>query len=270
MMNHIAIHSVPRSGSSWLGEIINSSPSVAYAFQPLFSYKFKGRLSATSTRNDINSFYEDLKTTEDGFVTQIEGRQAGIKPQFDKSYITHVAYKEVRYHFILDNLLRQNPNQKVIALVRHPLSVLSSWKNAPKEFRADLGWTFEKEWKSANLKNQNKPEEYFGFDRWKETTLLFKKLALQYSDKVKLVFYSDLLRDTEIITKDIFDFLELDFASQTRHFITQSMQKEVLDTYSVFKSKQETDRNYLKHIPDWISREVIDDCDVSGLREFLL
>jgi hypothetical protein len=270
MMNHIAIHSVPRSGSSWLGEIINSSPAVAYAFQPLFSYKFKGRLSATSTHNDIKCFFEDLKSTDDDFVTQIEGKKAGIKPQFSKSEITNVAYKEVRYHFILDNLLRQNPSQKVIALVRHPLAVLSSWKNAPKEFRGDLGWTFADEWQEAILKNQNKPEEYFGYNRWKETALQFKRLSLQYPDKVKLVFYSDLLRETEIITKDIFDFLKLDFTSQTQQFVAQSIQKEVVDTYSVFKQKQENDNSYLKHIPAWISEEVMSDCKNIGLHEFLI
>lgn len=41
MMHKIAIHSVPRSGSTWLGEILNSSANVKYCFQPLFSYKFK-------------------------------------------------------------------------------------------------------------------------------------------------------------------------------------------------------------------------------------
>ncbi|MEP1446570.1 MAG: sulfotransferase domain-containing protein [Paraglaciecola sp.] len=269
-MNHIAIHSVPRSGSSWLGEIINSSPQVKYAFQPLFSYKFKGRLSTASTLKEIDSFYQDIEVTEDDFVTQIAGRQAGIKPLFTKSQITHVAYKEVRYHYVLDNLLRQNPAQKVIALVRNPLSVLSSWKNAPKEFRADLGWSFENEWKEANLKNQQKPEEYFGFDRWKETTLLFKRLTAQYPDKVRLIFYSDLVSNTEAIVKDIFNFVELDYSSQTQQFVAQSIKKEVVDTYSVYKQKQGTDNSYMGNISTKIIEDVNRNCEVAGLGEFLL
>ncbi len=40
-MNNIVIHSVLCSGSSWLGEIINSSPNVLYQFQPLFSHEFQ-------------------------------------------------------------------------------------------------------------------------------------------------------------------------------------------------------------------------------------
>ena len=269
-MKHLAIHSVPRSGSSWLGEIINSSPAVKYAFQPLFSYKFKGRLSESNTLDEINSFYEALRLTEDAFVTQIEGRREGIKPLFPKGKITHIAYKEVRYHYVLDNLLRHNPAQKVIALVRNPLSVLSSWKNAPKEFRADLGWVFEQEWKTAKLKNQNKREEYFGFERWKESTLLFKKLALQYPNKVKLVFYSNLLRDTETTIQKTFNFLELEFTSQTKQFLKHSMQTEVTDTYSVFKAKPETDQDYLKHLPDTIIKRVTDECKSAGIGDFLL
>ena len=37
----ISIHGVPRSGTSWLGQILDSSPKVRYKFQPLFSYAFK-------------------------------------------------------------------------------------------------------------------------------------------------------------------------------------------------------------------------------------
>lgn len=267
-MNHIAIHSVPRSGSSWLGEIVNSSPSVSYAFQPLFSYKFKGLLNAKSSRKEIHSFYNDIMKTEDKFVTQLDDRKLGIKPDFEKGEISHIAYKEVRYHYILENLLEQNPNQKVIGLVRNPLAVLSSWKNAPREFRTDLGWDFDCEWKYATSKNLNRPEEYFGFERWKETAILFKILASKFPNKFKMVFYTDLMSDTENVTRDIFDFLELDFGLQTQNFIMQSLQKDVLNTYSVFKKKQNADNSYLKNISAAIIGEVRSTCRENGLSEF--
>lgn len=268
-MKHIAIHSVPRSGSSWLGEIINSAPSVAYAFQPLFSYKYKGALNATSTSEEIENFYKNIEKTDDNFITQFDDRQSGIKPSFKKTSISHIAYKEVRYHYILENLLVRNPMQRVVGLVRNPLSVLNSWKNAPREFRTDLGWKFESEWKHANLKNMNKPEEYFGFERWKETALLFKRLEAAFPDKFKLVYYSDLLTTTEVITRDIFNFLELDFEAQTQDFISQSIQKEISGTYSVFKKRQNTDNNYLNNLPEAIIDEVSLECINSGLESFL-
>ena len=57
MMHKIALHSVPRSGSTWLGEILNSSENVKYCFQPLFSYKFKNFLDERSSKDDINNFF---------------------------------------------------------------------------------------------------------------------------------------------------------------------------------------------------------------------
>ena len=46
----VAIHGVPRSGTSWIGEIINSSPNVLYKFQPLFSYALKDFLTTFSKK----------------------------------------------------------------------------------------------------------------------------------------------------------------------------------------------------------------------------
>ena len=42
----ILITGVARSGTSWIGQIIDSSPEVVYRFQPLFSYAFKGFLDS--------------------------------------------------------------------------------------------------------------------------------------------------------------------------------------------------------------------------------
>ena len=44
----VAIHGVPRSGTTWLGSIFDSSPNVIYRNQPLFSYAFKSYLSEHS------------------------------------------------------------------------------------------------------------------------------------------------------------------------------------------------------------------------------
>jgi hypothetical protein len=35
------ISGAARSGTSWLGQILDSSPDVAYRFQPFFAYAFK-------------------------------------------------------------------------------------------------------------------------------------------------------------------------------------------------------------------------------------
>src|SRR5690606_410177 len=164
-MKRIAIHSVPRSGSTWLGNIFNSHPKVAFKYQPLFSYTFKNALDEKSTKNDILNFYKNINNSNDNFINQKEGIVKGIIPEFIKRPpLTHCCYKEVRYHNILENLLEKDSTIKVIGLIRNPLSVIYSWLNAPKEFRKDLDWRVSEEWRYAPKKNLNKPEEFNGYE----------------------------------------------------------------------------------------------------------
>lgn len=266
-MQKIAIHSVPRSGSSWLGEIINSSPEVSYAYQPLFSYEFKSALDENSSLSSIDQFYKNLSLSNNDFITQSQDRKEKLKPIFEKSTITHIAYKEVRYHYILENMLIQDPNQKVIGLIRDPLAVLKSWKNAPREFRVDLKWDFEKEWNFAKLKNEEKKEEYFGFEKWKETATYFEKLKNTYPDNFLCVFYSDLLNDTESEVFRIFEFLNIPITKQTLNFIKESKTKEKVGTYSVYKNKPSI--NHSASLPENIVKAVKNDCSRLGLSKYI-
>lgn len=269
-MKKIAIHSVPRSGSSWLGEIINSSEHVHYAFQPLFSYSLKSALNDRSPLKDIDDFYNNILISKDEFIGQHHERKAGTKPNFKKTDASHIAYKEVRYHYVIENLIKQDPQQKVIGLVRNPLSVLSSWKNAKREFRADLGWDFNNEWKYAELKNQEKKEEYFGYEKWKETALLFKHLSEKYPSNFHLINYNDLLLNTFKEVEDLFQFLELRLTSQTIDFLNESEREEVMGTYSVFRKKSNNnDDSWKKHIPKPIELAIRQDVKISNLSEFV-
>jgi len=267
-MNKIAIHSVPRSGSSWLGEIVNSSPCVNYLYQPLFSYAFKAALSEHSTAADIDAFFDSISKTDDEFVLQSVDREHCRKPRFKKRRITHIAYKEVRYHHILENMLRAHPTVKVVGLVRNPLSVLASWYEAPREFRKDLGWTIEEEWRSAHRKNERKQEEYFGFKKWKEATLLFERLAETYGNRFFLITYARLLSDTEAAVSDLFAFLELEFGRQTQQFLVDSSAGEVDGAYSVFRD-QASDDKWRGILPQRIINNVNAECRSEGLEQYL-
>ena len=166
-MKKVAIHSVPRSGSTWLGQIFNSHPDVAYRYQPLFSYAFKDRLNDHSTMEEIRKFFEELSLSQDKFLLQIEeGSLSNKYPVFEKNLPpTHVVYKEVRYHHIVENLLKQDNEILVIGLVRNPMAVMHSWLKSPREFRRDLGWDVMEEWRSGASKNAGKIEEFYGFDK---------------------------------------------------------------------------------------------------------
>jgi hypothetical protein len=267
-MKRIAIHSAPRSGSTWLGSIFDSSPEVAYKYQPLFSYALKSFLSENSDIIRIDNFFERLTLIEDDFIDQKESKEKGIIPKFIKGDITSIVYKEVRYHHIINNLLCKDDGIKIIGLVRNPLSVLSSWYSAPREFRKDLGWNYDEEWRHAQSKNQNRIEEFYGFEKWREVTLLFEKLKREFPERFYLLKYSDLLNSTNSVVKEIFNFCDIKLTDQTLEFISNSKSKNLDDPYSVYKNKK-LDDNWKTILPKNIIDTVLEELDSTLLEQYL-
>lgn len=265
-MKKVAIHSVPRSGSSWLGSIFDSHPNVAYRFQPLFSYSHKGKLSTVSSYLDIEDFFNQILYTSDNFVLQKSSKEDNRVPTFLKKKSTHIIYKEVRYHHILENLLNQEIEIKVLGLIRNPFAVINSWLNAPKEFRIDLDWEIQKEWRNAPMKNMNKQEEYNGYNKWKEACFLFLKLKKEYPDQFYLISYDHLLSDTVNEVKQLFEFCNLEYTKQTDDFIKQSTASQSSDAYSVFKKKSD-DTGWKKTLPVFIENAIKEDEEFIKLNE---
>lgn len=267
-MKKVAIHSVPRSGSSWLGEIFNSSPNVAYRFQPLFSYAFKGRIDEQSTAGQIERFFDDIGRSNDDFIGQREKRESGRMPVFRKDHIECVAYKEVRYHNVLERMLAVTSDVRVVGLLRNPLSVVDSWLRAPREFRGDLGWVPREEWRFAPKKNEGRPEEYHGYEKWKEAAHLFHALERAHPDRFRRVVYADLLADTPRIVADLFDWAELEFGPQTRDFVAESREHTVDDAYAVYRADARDDR-WREGLDREIVRDIVRDLRGTPL-EYLL
>ena len=265
-MIKIAIHSVPRSGSSWLGSIFDSSPKVAYRFQPLFSFTHKNQLNENSTFEDINIFFRDIFLTKDHFVLQKKEKENKKIPSFDKKNISHIVYKEVRYHHILENLLDEDLEVKIIGLIRNPFSVISSWLKAPKEFKKELGWKVEEEWRNAPNKNLDKPEEFNGYEKWKEIAFLFLKLQKLYPERFYLLSYEDLLTNRVAEVKKLFKFSGIDYTIQTAQFLNNSSMVNHKDAYSIFKVKT-SDTNWKQELPSYITEEIKSDHDFKLLNK---
>lgn len=259
-MEQIAIHSVPRSGSTWLGAIFDSHPNVTYKLQPLFSYALKGFLTPQSSKYDIENFFNKLEGYVDDFMDQKEGKERGIIPIFEKCCSSAVVYKEVRYHNILENLLYRHPSVKVVGLIRNPLSVISSWLKAPKEFRLEQGWTANDEWRFARKKNLDKPEEYNGFEKWKEVAHLFDILAVKFPNRFCLINYSDLLENTVDSVDKLFSFCGLSVPQQTLDFLVSSTMSQQKDAYSVYRSKKKDD-DWKLNLPSNIAYDILNDRD---------
>lgn len=235
-MKKIAIHGVPRSGTTWLGSIFDSHPAVNYSFQPLFSFRFKDFLNETSSKPDIDNFFDKISQIDDDFLAQTAQRSLGLVPYFEKE-IPHkcIAYKEVRYHQILHNLFEKDTELFGVFIIRDPIEVLTSWINAPKEFNPE--WKIEDEWDNASKKNLNKSEEFYGFLRWMEASRIFDALSKKYPDRVSLVNYAELCTDTDKIIANLFQRIGLTPSSQTHSFLRRSRAKTVSHPYSVFKSE---------------------------------
>lgn len=267
MIKRVAIHSVPRSGSSWLGEIFNSAREVKYCYQPLFSYALKDYLHQDMEKDTVDSFFEACLDTNDSFICQFEARKSGKLPFFEKTAeVTHVIYKEVRYHNILSKLIDTDPAVKVILLVRSPLSVVSSWLQAPREFRSE--WDMQQEWRHAALKNAGKPEEFNGFKKWIEATRIFFDLKQKAPDRVLIVEYRDLLLHTETIVKSLFNFVELKYEDVTSRFISEASSTEDHDHYSVFRLAQ-ADEKWKEVLHPNVVDEIRDETRKAGFERFL-
>lgn len=235
----ITIHGVPRSGTSWLGSIFDSSPEVIYKFQPLFSYAFKDRINLQSTKKEIEVFFQKLYSCKDDFICQQDKIEKGICPNFK---IKHerppvLVFKHVRYHYLIPYFLELFDNIKVIGIVRNPCAVLNSWHLAPKEFLPE--WNFLEEWRFGQKKNKFRPEEYYGFHRWKEATKLFLEMQKKFSNKFCFIRYENLVKNLPLEVYKLFKYCKLKVTPQTKKFLKDTQLKNIDDSYSVFKGEKD-------------------------------
>lgn len=262
----VTIQSVPRSGSSWLGQIFKSSPHVEFRFQPLFSYAFKGAVKPDSSRAEILDFFEGILRTTDDFILQRDDYHVEYPDLADRTAVTHLVMKEVRYNHVVRHMLRQLPELKLVGLVRHPCAVLDSWIHAPREFKPE--WSVEEQWRSGALKNQGRPEEFFGFDKWKEVAAMFLQLERRFPGQVHVVRYADLNDDTESTVRTLFDFCALPYGPATAAFIASSKSKQVNDANSVYRMARKDDA-WRNRLPGAIAEAVISELEGGELARFL-
>lgn len=265
-MKKVAIFGPPRSGTSWLSHIFNSHPNVVLRFQPLFSYGHKEALSASSSREEIQGFFQAILNSADPFTLMEAESQKGY-PSFKKSpNLTHLVFKETRYLQVVENLLQTGGDVVVVGIIRDPLATLASWVGAPKEFSSD--WDVREEWRLAPKKNGGRAEEYFGFERWKEVATNFLRFETLYSDRFRLIRYAALNQSPGSVISDLFRFCDLALLPQVDEFIHQSRSRQDDDAYSVYRLPSD-DSRWKGVLPDDIVDAVIRELDPSPLREFV-
>tara|TARA_R110002049_G_scaffold270669_2_gene447683 strand:+ start:3524 stop:4330 length:807 start_codon:yes stop_codon:yes gene_type:complete len=264
--NKIGMFGVPRSGTSWLSQIFNSHPKVAFRYQPLFSYTHKGRLTENSTKEQISDFFDEILNSQDEYVMMKTESQKGNPTFLKDNNPSYVMFKETRYLQVVENILLRCSDVKIIGLVRNPLATMASWVKAPREFYPD--WDVLDEWRFAPSKNQGKVEEYFGFEKWKQVATEFLSFQKEYPEQFCLVRYEELRENPLDKTKEIFQFCGLDSNTQVEEFLVQSRSKYDANPYSVFRSKTTGD-DWNEILPAVISDSIKSELSDSPLRIFL-
>ena len=264
--NVVWICGMPRSGTSWLSQIIESSSSVTFKMAPLFSYAFKNKVNEFSSDEEWMTFFEEVLISKDDFLMQTERRKRGDFPSFKKNKeISHLAIKDVRNHQVIPKLLELD-NCKVIYIVRNPNAAISSWLFSKKEFPA--GADMMSEWKTGKCRKKAQGE-YWGFNDWKKLTTQYLNLQNQYSNKLIVIKYEELVLQTKATVRKIFDFLDLDILNQTEDFLTESNKQHDTGDYSVFKDKFEVLNKWKLQLPGIIQEEIINELSGTALETFL-
>lgn len=257
------IHGVPRSGTSWLGQMFNASPNVNFKFQPLFSYAFKDFLTLDSSAANVSNFFKLISESDDYFINMNDINIHKDYPEFYKNNeLEHLVFKHIRYHYLIEHILKHHQQVKFVLILRNPLAVLSSWKLAPTEFKKE--WRFEDEWLYANKKNEGRKEDYFGYNKWKEAMNLFLMLERKYPDRVTTVIYKELINNTVNEMDRLYHFAGIEMSSNVTKFITDSKLNHIDDMNSVFKVKNDDDQ-WKTILPNNIIKYIYNDLEYTEL-----
>jgi hypothetical protein len=257
---------MPRSGTSWLGQIFDSSPNVAYRLEPIFAYAFKNAVDEKSSKEDYLGFFDGIYRSKDEFLLQEDKRKLGIYPRFIKRENPEfLVFKTTRFHHLLEDILKYFDNLKMISIVRHPCGAICSWLNTSREFPSSADPIIE--WRTGSCRKTAK-EEFWGFEDWKKVTLLHMYFEKQYPSQFKIIKYEELVKNTTKMTKDLFEFAGLGFENQTTKFIHDCHGRHDQDSYSVFK-KKDVVFSWKSKLPLKIQKQIIDEIKETPLEIYL-
>jgi len=263
----ILLTGMPRSGTSWLSQIFDSSPSVRFRLSPLFSYEFKNALNEESSYDEWYKILKGAYESENDFMNQSYRRKAGEYPVFDRKeqYPSILVIKDTRFHNLTYSMLELIKNLKVVVIVRHPCGAIHSWLTAPKEFPS--GADPLKEWRTGSCR-KNGYGEYWGFSDWLKVTRQHVQLEKIFSAQVIIQQYEDLVLDAIGESKKLFKFCEIDFSQETENFIKISQQENRNSEYAVFKAPHVTNR-WKKELQTEIKNSIFSELENSDLQRFL-
>ncbi|NDY57959.1 sulfotransferase [Desulfovibrio sulfodismutans] len=259
---------MPRSGTTWLSQIFESSPECLVRLSPNYSFPLKNRLTKDSCLEQWQEVLRLAAVSTDEFLTQNWRRETGELTYFPDALTRdplRMAIKDTRYHDVYLSGMELMPQAKAIIIVRHPAAALWSWRSC-KEFPRCANFT--QEWRTGLCKKSG-VGEYWGFDDWKKLTNLYVQLEMEYPERYKIIRYENLVNNIQNEVADLFSFSGLHLSRQTILFLQESQSRHDSRPYSVYKTKQVSNawkENFPKHIFSEISNELVG----SVLERFIL
>ncbi len=259
---------MPRSGTTWLSQILASSPDIRLKSCPLFSYEFKNKLDEESKPMEWRQLFTDVYATNSEFLDQGHLRKKGLIPEFPdkKEHPTQLVVKSNRFHNLTPYILQNHEEIRFIYLVRHPCAAVYSWLTNPNEF--PQGADFRAHWRTGECRKTG-PGEFWGFDDWVTVTRQALDLSKAYPNRFKIFRYENLVDATYEMAKQVFSFLELPLTPSTLSFISSSQSRHDEHEHSVYKKPQ-----LISKWQNSLDRDIISTClkEIRGteLEQFIL
>jgi hypothetical protein len=261
----IGIFGTPRSGSTWLGAILDSHPEVAYRFEPFHRLRSSPRIqrarellaSPDLCNADLPFVYNALlpahpQLLKEPFFRKCNARNSGRRPiwalarklerlapacewLYTPSGRPPLVFKEVSLARMVEQLVTRTAAQ-VVYVVRHPGAVVSSLLEGQARglmetgLHAVLGDLLAAH--DASLAATFVPR-LDALGPVGRNALLWRiecersLAAVRDRPNAKLVVYEELCRDPAAIARELFEFLALDYGPATEAFLGASTEPGV-------------------------------------------
>ena len=264
----VVILSIPRSGSTWVGEVLGLSASSLYLREPITQTFIKTRDSGPSffelDEDNLPKTYESSATNAlAGFplfpaqITQKPNQWALTKRKHKR-----VVIKEIN-PFMLDWLIK-NFHPRIVYLIRHPVAVTDSFNR--------LGWNgiqqieprLRKE-SLAKYKDQSPHTDSF----WAQHGALQAIILNEVTEKMKdykdfrLVQYEHLCAEPVAVFKELYAFTELEWNDTVEQNIIKRSQPQTINTHNF-----STQRNSAHETEKW--RHEVDEDNIQQLKDAYL
>ena len=220
--NVVLISGSGRSGTSWLANICNFNNDFRYLFEPLNP--------SQDWLTESPVWHPEARHLSPSVDQVIRGKVSGtwINRQNRKLFAKRRLIKEIRTNMMLANIEQQYPNIKTVLIMRSPISVAHS-RTALDKLQDDSQWVWNPTLQELLAQPQTKlrldSERYQMLSHQIGSGVFMESIADWCLNnlfmleaypglKAHIVFYEDLLRQPELVVRELFTYLDIEYNDQ--------------------------------------------------------